>query len=82
MQTYEQSIQNIESINEEAIGIWVAQAPVHKYILEDLLRLLVPKVIEIESHLVKHEVTARLLELVDYRAITEEAHAWSNFIGK
>ena len=40
-----------------------------------------PKVKEIESQLAKCEVTARLSKPVDYRAITEEAHAWKEFIG-
>ena len=66
LQVDEQSIKKIESINEEAIRIWVAQASVHKYLLEYLLRLTPPKVKEIESQLAKHEVTARLLEPVDY----------------
>ena len=82
LQKDEQSIQQIKSINEEAIKIWVAQASVHKYILEDLLRLTSPKVTEIESQLAKNEVTAWLLEPVDYRNIIEEARAWDNFIRK
>ena len=49
LQTDEQSIQKIESTNEESIKIWVAQASVHKYLLEELLRLTLPKVIEIQS---------------------------------
>ena len=81
MQDDEQSTQKIERINEEAIRIWVAQASVHKYILEYLLRLTPPKVTQIESHLAKHEVTAQLLELVDHQVITEEALAWRTFIG-
>ena len=40
-----------------------------------------PKVKEIESQLAKHEVTARLLEPVDYRVINAEAAAWKVFIG-
>ena len=82
MQTNEQSIQNIESISEEAIRLWIAQAFVHQHILEDLLSQTPPKVKEIESQLAKHEVTSRLLEPVDYRAITEESRAWRNFIRK
>ena len=77
----EQSIQKIERINEEAIQIWVAQVSVHKYLLEDLLMLTPPEVKEIGSQLAKHEVTARLSEPVDYRATTEEVHAWKEIIG-
>ena len=69
----EQSIQKIESINEEAIGIWVKQAFDHKYLLEYLLILTSPKVKEIESQLAKHEVTARLSKTVDYQPITRSS---------
>ena len=37
LQVDEQRVQNIESINEEFIGTWVAQASVHKYILDEWL---------------------------------------------
>ena len=35
---------------------------------------------EIESQLVVHEVTVRLLEPVDYQTIAEGANAWGEFI--
>ena len=57
------------------------KASIHKYLLEDLLRLTPPKVKEIESQLGKHEVTTRLSKTLDYRPITEESHAWKEFIG-
>ena len=81
LQTYEQSIQNIKNISEEAIRIWVVQASVHKYLFEELLRKNSPKVKEIDFHLAKHELNARLLELVEYRVIEEEATTWKVFIG-
>ena len=35
---------------------------------------------EIESQLVVHEMTIRLLDPVDYRTIVEGANAWVEFI--
>ena len=81
LQTDEQSIQKIENIGEEAIGIRVMQASVHKYLFEELLMQTSPKMKDIESQLAKHEATARLLEPVDYRVIKKEAAAWKVFIG-
>ena len=78
----EQSIQKIENIGEEAIKVWVIQASVHKHLFEELLIHTSPKVKEIESQLSRHRMAARLLELIDYRVIREEAHAWSVFIKK
>ena len=37
LQGDEQSIQKVESINEEVIGTWVAQGSVHKYLLDEWL---------------------------------------------
>ena len=66
LQVDEESIQKVESINEEVIGTWVAQALVHKHILDEWLIQTRPMVKEIESQLAKHKLTARILELVDY----------------
>ena len=60
LETYEQSAQKIKIINEEEIIIWVAKYFVYKYLLDDLLRLILPKVKEIESQLAKRGVTAQL----------------------
>ena len=82
MQTYEESIQNIEIIGEEEIRVWVIQDSVQKYLFKELLMQTSPKVKEIESQLSKHEVEAGLLEPIDCRVIREEAHAWGVFIKK
>ena len=66
LQGDKQSIQKVESINEEVIGTWVALASVHKYILYEWLIQTRPRVKEIESYLTKHELTACILEPVDY----------------
>ena len=72
LRTGQYSIAKIESISEEAIGVWIVQASIHKHLFEDLLIQNSPKVSEIESQLSKHEIVARVLELVDYRVISEE----------
>ena len=78
----EQSIQKIEGISEEVVKTWIAQASVSNYLLEDLYRLTPPKVKEVDSQLVLHEVTVRLLEPVDYRTIAEEENAWGEYISR
>ena len=60
LQTGEDSIAKIEIISEEAIGVWVVQASIHKHLFEELLTQNSPKVWEIESQLSKHEVVSRL----------------------
>ena len=39
-----------------------------------------PKVKEIEPHLSKHEIAARVLEPIEYQIINEEAQAWDVYI--
>ena len=80
MHEYEHNIQKIEDICEEVVKIWIAQASGRNYLLGDLLTLTPPKVTKVESKLGVHEVTIRLLDLVDYRTIAEEANAWGEFI--
>ena len=82
MHKYEQRIQKIEDISEEAIKIWIAQDSISNYLLEDLLRLTLPKVTEVGSQLGVHEVTVILLEPVDYRTIVEGANAWGELIAR
>ena len=53
---------------------------ISSYLLEDLYRVTLPKMAEIKSQLVVHEVTVKLLELVDYKTIAAEANAWGEFI--
>ena len=47
---------------------------------EDLSSRSTPKVKEIESQLSKHEITARVLELVEYQIINGEVQAWDVYI--
>ena len=76
----EESISKIKDVSEEAIGIWIIQVSNHKHELEGLLSQNTPKVKEIESQLLKHEVTMHVLEPAEYRVMNEEAQAWSVFI--
>ena len=73
-------IQKIEGINEEAVKNWITQDSVSNYLLEDLYRATPPKMTEIKSQLVVHEVTVKLLEPIDYKTIAEEANVWGEFI--
>ena len=82
MQVGEESIAKIECVSEEAIGVLIVQALVHKHLFEELLSQNSPKLREIESQVSKHELVARVLELVDYRIISEEDQAWDVFIKK
>ena len=67
----EQYIQKIEIINEEDVRTWVAQAYVSNYILEDLYRTTPKRVTRMETQLVIHKVTMQMLELINYRTISE-----------
>ena len=78
----EKNIQKIEIINEEVVKTQIAQAYISNYILEDLYRLTLPKVANVETQLVVHEVTVRLLEPIDYQTITKEANSWGEYISK
>ena len=49
MQIGEESIAKIECVSEEAIGVYIVQASVHKHLFEELLVQKSPKVREIES---------------------------------
>ena len=64
------------------VKTWIGQASVSNYLLEDLYRLTPPKVTAVETQLVVHEVTVRLLEPIDYQTITEEASAWGEYISR
>ena len=79
---YEQNIQKIEIISEEVVKTWIAQSSVRNSLLEDLYRLTLVKVTNVETRLVVHEVTMRLLEPIDYHTITGEANAWGKYISK
>ena len=57
----EQNILKMEVIKEEDVKTWIAQASVSSHLLEYLYKLTPPKVIEVESQLVVHEVIVRLL---------------------
>ena len=76
----EERISKIEWISQEAIGVWIVQVSVHKHMFEELPSQNVPKVKEIESQLSKHDITARVLDPVEYRIINEEAQAWDVYI--
>ena len=78
----EQNIQKIEIISEEVVKTWIAQASVSNYLLEALYRLTPPKVTAVETQLVVHKVTVRLVEPIDYQTITEEANAWGEHISR
>ena len=39
-----------------------------------------PKIKETESKLSKHEVAVRVMEPIEYKAISEQAQAWDVFI--
>ena len=49
LQKGEDDISKIECVNEEAIGVWIVQVSVRKYLLGELPSQNVPKVKEIES---------------------------------
>ena len=76
----EESISKLKVVSEEDIRIWIIQASGYKLLLEESLSQNVPKVKEIKSQLSKHEVAVRVLELAEYRVISEEAQGWGIFI--
>ena len=76
----EQNIQKIEVISEKVVKIWIAQASVSNYLLEDLYKFTQPKVTLVEGQLDVHEVTVILLEPIDYWTVTKEANAWGENI--
>ena len=55
---------------------------VSNFLLEDQLRVTLPKATEIKSHLAIHEVIVRLLEPMDFKTITAEVSARKEFIGE
>ena len=48
--------------------------------MEDQLRVTPQKVAEIRSQLVGHEVSIRILELMDFRTIAVDASTWKQFM--
>ena len=76
----EEITSKLKVVSEEAIEIWIIQVSGHKHLLKELLNQNVPKVKEIESQLSKHEVEVCVLELAEYRVISEEFQTWSVFI--
>ena len=58
----------------------ISHASVGNFLLEDLYMVNPPKMAEIKSQLVVHELTVKLLEPVDYKTIAKEANAWGEFI--
>ena len=80
LQTWEESIYKIECLNMESIGVWNVPVSLHKNLFEELLSQNAPKVKEIESQLLKHEIATRVLEPAEYPIINEEAQTWNVYI--
>ena len=72
----------MEIIKEDNIKTWLAQASINNHHFKDLYKSAPPKVIEMESQLVVHEVAMRLLELMDYQTISKEARVWDDYISR
>ena len=58
----------------------VAQVAVINCLQEDQLRVTPQRVAEIKSQLVVHEVSVRILDPMDFRAIAKDAAAWKQFM--
>ena len=80
MREDELSIQHIEGITKKELKDWIAKASVINCLLEYLYQVTPPKMAEIQSQLVVHKVTVRLLEPLDYKNISTKAYAWNEFI--
>ena len=58
----EQGIQLVKGLDEKVLKIASAQETVGIHLLEDQLRLIPAKVVNIKSQVAKHEITIRFLE--------------------
>ena len=76
----EQYIEKMEVISEDNVKNWIAQDSTNNYILEYLFRTNLEKVINVESQLVIHQVTAQMMELVNYRTIAEDVDVWGEYV--
>ena len=82
MQEDELSIQLIKSLNEKVIKGVIAQAAVSNFLLEDQLRVISARVVDIKTWISKHEVTVRFLEPTDFGIIASDAMVWKQFINE
>ena len=80
LQEDELIIQHVEGLNEKIVKNLVAQVAVNNFLLEDKLRVTPQRVAYIKSHLDVHKVLVRILEPMDFRAITEDATIWKQFV--
>ena len=80
LQKGEDSLARLEVVSEKDIDTWIIQASGHQLKLEEALGQSIPKMKGIESQLSKHEVAVCVLELAEYKVISEQTQAWGVFI--
>ena len=72
----------IKNLDERVIKNVIVQATLSNFLLEDQLRLLPTRMVDIRAQDYKHEVTVRFLELSEFEIIASDAKAWKKFIAE
>ena len=76
----EQGIQLVKGWDEKVLKVAIAQAAMSSDLLEDHLRLIPTKVVNIKSQVAKHEITIRFLEPSCFETIETYVNIWKKFI--
>ena len=76
----EQAIHLVKGLDEKVLKTAIAQATISSHLLEDQLRLIPARVVNIKSQVAKHEITIRFLELFGFETIVADATMWKKFM--
>ena len=78
----EQVIQLVKGLDEKVLKTAIAQAAVSNHLLEDQLRLILARMVNIKSQDAKHEITIKFLEPYGFENIAADANAWKKFMNE